>query len=67
MTVRISKTKEAVKGAGSYKVTYPGGVKYFHYDDEPSRRLRPEAKTSEQALAEAQEFARRITESPAPS
>jgi hypothetical protein len=42
MTVRITKAKEAVKGAGSFKVTWPGGERFFYYDDEPSRRLRPE-------------------------
>lgn len=59
--VRISKTPEAVPKTGSYKVTYPGGERFFYYDDEPSRRLRPDAKTSEQALAEAQEFARSVS------
>lgn len=56
--VRITKTKEAVPKTGSYKVTYPGGEKFFHYDDEPSRRLRPEAMDSEQALEAARQFAR---------
>jgi hypothetical protein len=57
--VKISKTPEAVKKTGSYKVEYPGGVEYFYYDDEPSRRLRPETMTSEQALEAAKAFARR--------
>ena len=60
MTVRITKTPEAVPKTGSFKVTWPGGVKYFYYDDEPSRRLRPEAMTSEQALEAARKFARSI-------
>jgi hypothetical protein len=58
MTVRITKTKEAVPGAGSFKVAYPGGVKYFYYEDEPSRRLRPEQVDQETAKKQAQEFAR---------
>lgn len=58
MTVRITRAKEAVKGTGSYKVTWPGGVERFYYDDEPSRRLRPEQMTSEQALEKAKAFAR---------
>ena len=56
--IKISKTPEAVPKTGSYKVEYPGGVEYFHYDDEPSRRLRPEVMTSEQALEKAKAFAR---------
>jgi hypothetical protein len=58
--VKISKTPEAVANTGSYKVEVPGQEPtYFHYDDEPSRRLRPEVMTSEQALAKARAFARR--------
>jgi hypothetical protein len=57
--VKISKTPEAVPKTGSYKVEHPGGVEYFYYDDEPSRRLRPETMTSEQALEAAKAFARR--------
>lgn len=58
--VKISKTPEAVSKTGSYKVEVPGREPtYFHYDDEPSRRLRPEVMTSEQALAKAMAFARR--------
>lgn len=56
--IKISKTPEAVPKTGSYKVEYPGGVEWFYYDDEPSRRLRPETMTSEQALEKAKEFAR---------
>lgn len=56
--VKISKTPEAVPKCGSYKVEYPGGIEYFYYDDEKSRRLRPDAMTSEQALESAKEFAR---------
>lgn len=59
--VKISKTPEAVPKTGSYKVTWPGGVKRFYYDDEPSRRLRPEAMTSEQALEKARDFARSVS------
>jgi hypothetical protein len=60
MIVSIHKTKEAVSKAGSYEVRFSDGRKsvYFHYDDEPSRRLRPEQMTSEQALEAAKTFAR---------
>jgi hypothetical protein len=58
MNVKITQTPEAVPKTGSYKVTYPGGEKFFHYDDEPSRRLRPDAMTQEQALEAAKAFAR---------
>lgn len=60
MTVRITKTKEAVPGTGSFAVHYDGQVKYFYYEDVPGRRLRPEQMTQEQAKAAAQEFARSI-------
>lgn len=60
MAVHIRKTKEAVPKAGSYEVWYEDGRPsvWFYYDDEPSRRLRPEQMTSEQALEKAKEFAR---------
>ncbi|MGY3527296.1 hypothetical protein ACVISU_000064 [Bradyrhizobium sp. USDA 4452] len=58
MAVKISKTPETVPKTGSYKVEYGDQVRYFYYDDEPSRRLRPETMTSEQALEKAKEFAR---------
>lgn len=57
--VKISKTPEAVPKTGSYRVEFPGGEPvYFYYDDEPSRRLRPETMTSEKALEAARAFAR---------
>jgi len=62
MAIKISKTPEAVPKTGSYKVEYPGGERFFYYDDEASRRLRPDAMTSEQALAAAKEFARKERE-----
>lgn len=63
--VKISKTPEAVPKTGSYKVEFGESVKYFYYDDEPSRRLRPEAMTSEQALEAAKTFARSLSAAPA--
>lgn len=60
--VRISKTKEAVPKTGSYRVEHPGGMKFFYYDDEKSRRLRPETMTSEQALEAAKAFARSLSD-----
>ena len=58
MAIKISKTPEAVPKTGSYKVEYGDQVAYFYYDDEASRRLRPDAMTSEQALEAAKGFAR---------
>lgn len=58
MTVRITKTKEAVPGTGSFAVHHDGEITYFYYEDVASRRLRPEQMTQEQAKAAAQEFAR---------
>ena len=57
--VRIRKTKEAVPDTGSYRVDYDGKTKFFYYEDQPSRRLRPDAMTSEQALEAAREFAQK--------
>jgi hypothetical protein len=55
VTVSIHKTKEAVPKCGSYEVRYSDGrvSVFFHYDDEPRRRLRPEQMTREQALEAA--------------
>jgi len=58
--IKISKMPEAVPKTGSYKVEYSDGRPsvYHYYDDEPSRRLRPEQMTSAQALEAAKAFAR---------
>ena len=60
MTVTIHKTPEAVPKCGSYEVRYSDGrpSRFFYYDDEPSRRLRPEQVDSETALEHARTFAR---------
>ena len=49
--IRIIK-HEAVPRCGSYEVRFSDGrpSKYFYWDDEPSRRLRPELLTGEEAL-----------------
>lgn len=51
---------EPVPKTGSYEVRFWDGreSKFFYWDDEPSRRLRPEQMTSEQALEAARTFAR---------
>jgi hypothetical protein len=36
----------------------PGGGEIFYWDDIPSRRLRPDAMSRDQALAKARDFAR---------
>lgn len=60
MTIRITKTKEAVPGTGSFGVFVDDKpIKYFHYDDNPGRRLRPEQVDQETAKKQAQEFARK--------
>lgn len=55
--VRISKTKEAVPKTGSYKVTVE---RWFYYEDDRSRRIRPGTMTSEEALEAARAFARSV-------
>ena len=57
--IRIRKY-EAVVGCGSFEVRFPDGrpTSFFHFDDLPSRRLRPETLTREQALEQARALAR---------
>jgi hypothetical protein len=51
---------EAVPMCGSFEVRFPDDreSRYFYRDDVPSRRLRPDMLTSEQALEQARAFAR---------
>ena len=51
---------EGVKYFGSFEVRFPDDRphRFFYWDDVPSRRLRPDTLTSEQALAQARAFAR---------
>jgi hypothetical protein len=53
---------EAILQCGSYEVRYLDGrpSQYFYWDDEASRRLRPEIMTSEEALEQAKVFARKF-------
>jgi hypothetical protein len=56
--IRIIK-HEAVPDCGSFEMRLPGrGSKFFYWDDLPSRRLRPETLTREQALEQAKALAR---------
>ena len=56
--VRLIK-HEVVPKCGSYEVRFPDGKSvYFYWDDEPSRRLRPEQVDSKVALERARAFAR---------
>jgi hypothetical protein len=51
---------EAVPNCGSYQVRNSDGrpSRYFYWDDERSRRLRPEMLTGERALEQAKAAAR---------
>ena len=57
---RIVKHELLRSKCGSFEVRFPNGreSRYFHWDDFPSRRLRPEILSREQALEQAREFAR---------
>ena len=58
--IRIIKHELFRSKCGSFEVHFADGraSKFFHFDDVPSRRLRPEMLTSEQALEQAKAFAR---------
>jgi len=61
MTDRIRILKhEAVPMCGRYEVRLSGGreLMFFSWDDLPSRRLRPDILTGEEALERAKAFAR---------
>jgi hypothetical protein len=57
--VRIIK-HEAIPGSGSFEVRFADGreSQYFHFDDIPSRRMRPETLDRETALDKAKAVAR---------
>lgn len=59
MTVKIFK-HEAMPKCGSYEVRFSDGrlSKFFYWDDEPGRRLRPEKVSGKKALQAAKIFAR---------
>ena len=58
--IRIIKHELFRSKCGSFEVCFSDGrkSKFFHWDDVPTRRLRPEPLTSEQALEQARAFAR---------
>jgi hypothetical protein len=50
---------EAVPSCGSYQVHVEGQPpRYFYFEDLPGRRLRPEQMTREEALEQAETYAR---------
>jgi hypothetical protein len=59
MTVRLIK-HEAVPKCGSIEVRFPNGrpSRYLYWEDLPSRRLRPDLLTGEEAERDAKELAR---------
>lgn len=59
MTVRIiPHHPEGIEGTGSFEVTWPGGRRFFYWDDVAGRRLRPDALTKAEALEQAKALAR---------
>lgn len=49
---------EAVPDCGSFEVRWPGGRRFFYWDDLAGRRLRPETLTKAEALEQAKALAR---------
>lgn len=61
VTVHIRKHEHKdIPGCGSFEVYFSDlrQSRHFYFEDIPSRRLRPEVMTSEQALEAAKMFAR---------
>ena len=58
-SIRLLK-HEAVPDCGSFEVRFSDRrpSRFFYWDDESSRRMRPDQMTSEQALEQAKAFAR---------
>lgn len=54
----IPHSPEGIPDTGSFEVIWPGGNRYFYWDDDASRRLRPDALTRAQALEQARALAR---------
>ena len=50
---------DGLRGSGSYEVKFSDGRphRFFNWEDDPSRRVRPGVLTSEQALEQARAFA----------
>ena len=68
MTDRIRIIKhEAVPGCGSFEVRYADDrpSQFFHWDDIPARRLRPETLDRETALEQAKAAASAASSQPA--
>jgi hypothetical protein len=60
-TVRLIK-HETVPKCGSYEVRVDGGrSRFFYYENDPSRRLRPEQSSREEALELAKSLARGLS------
>ena len=55
---------ETVPDTGSYEVRFGDGraSKFFYWDDQANRRLRPESLTSLVALMQAKAFARAMSD-----
>jgi hypothetical protein len=59
MSIRLIK-HEVIPKCGSFEVLFSDGrpSKYFYWEDDPGRRLRPDQVTSDVALEQAKAFAR---------
>ena len=56
----IPHTPEDVPNTGSFEVVWPGGRRFFYWDDIEGRRLHPDDLTREEALEQAKALARRM-------
>ena len=58
--IRIIKHELSRSRCGSFEVCFPDGrpSRYFYWDGERGRRLRPEMPTRQEALDQAKAFAR---------
>jgi hypothetical protein len=55
----IPHSPEDIPDTGSFEVVWPGGKRYFYWDDLPRRRAITQHLSREEALEQARELARK--------
>jgi hypothetical protein len=55
----IPHSPEGISDTGSFEVVWPGGKRYFYWDDLPGRRAITQHLSRDEALEQARELARK--------